>query len=224
VTTTAISGVVATLEEAWGAIQENHPELPDVVIIIASGHESKQRKFGHFASHRWNVDGDNHHEIMVSGEGLKRGAGPVMTTLLHEAAHTLADARGVQDTSRQGRYHNKVFKALATEVGIQVEKDARIGWSVSEMGELGSVRYAKQIVALDAVLTLYRNSRDELAGLLGGKAGGDGDDEPKEKKKTTVLAVCACDPPRKVRMSPATLTEGSIQCGNCEQEFGEQVD
>lgn len=222
-TTTAISGVVATLEEAWEAIQQHHPELPDVVIIIASGHESKQKKFGHFASHRWNVGGDNHHEIMVSGEGLKRGAAPVMTTLLHEAAHTLADARGVQDTSRQGRYHNKVFKALATEVGIQVEKDTRIGWSVSEMGDLGATRYAKQIIALDSVLKLYRNTRDELAGLLGtGSKGGDGDDEP--KKKTTVLAVCACDPPRKVRMSPATLAEGSIQCGNCEQEFGEQVD
>jgi hypothetical protein len=29
----------------------------------------------------------------------------VLGTLLHEAAHGLAQARSIQDTSRQGRYH-----------------------------------------------------------------------------------------------------------------------
>jgi hypothetical protein len=35
---------------------------------------------------------------------------------VHEAAHGLANTRGVKDTSRQGRYHNKRFRALAEEL------------------------------------------------------------------------------------------------------------
>ena len=43
--------------------------------------------------------------MLVSGEGLQRGPTDVLGTLLHEAAHGLAQARSIQDTSRQGRYH-----------------------------------------------------------------------------------------------------------------------
>ena len=68
-------------------------------------------------------------EVFVGGEGLARGPADVLATLLHEAAHALAHVRGVKDTSRQGRWHDAKFKALAEEVGISVEKDARIGWS-----------------------------------------------------------------------------------------------
>ena len=55
---------------------------------------------------------------MISGEGLRRSPREVLGTLLHEAAHALAHARGIKDTSRQGRYHNKHFKTLAEELGL----------------------------------------------------------------------------------------------------------
>jgi hypothetical protein len=48
-------------------------------------------------------------------------------TLLHEAGHALA--HGIKDTTRQGRWYNARFKALADEVEISVTKDPRIGWS-----------------------------------------------------------------------------------------------
>lgn len=51
-------------------------------------------------------------EVFVGGEGLARGPADVLATLLHEAAHALAHVRGIQDTSRQGRWHNAQFKAL----------------------------------------------------------------------------------------------------------------
>ena len=68
-------------------------------------------------------------EVFVGGEGLVRGAADVLGTLLHEAAHALAHVRDIKDTSRQGRWHNARFKALAEEVGIEVAKDPRSGWS-----------------------------------------------------------------------------------------------
>ena len=51
----------------------------------------------------------------------------MLGTLLHEAAHALAAARGIQDTSRQGRYHNTRFAQLARELGIDVAKSPRLG-------------------------------------------------------------------------------------------------
>ena len=68
---------------------------------------------------------------MISGEGLRRTPRDVLGTLLHEAAHALADARGIKDTSRQGRYHNTKFKMLAEELGLTVDHDPTIGWSVT---------------------------------------------------------------------------------------------
>ena len=74
-------------------------------------------KLGHFAANRWTpggADSASIAELFVGGEG--QGAESVLATLLHVAAHGVADIRQVQDTSRQGRYHNARYKALAEEV------------------------------------------------------------------------------------------------------------
>ena len=40
----------------------------------------------------------------------------MLCTVPHEAAHGLAYARKIGDTSRQGRYHNRRYAALAGEL------------------------------------------------------------------------------------------------------------
>ena len=99
--------LVAALEHAWQTIRYRHPDVPEAVLVVASGSEGKRLNWGHFAPHRWQVSGADRHEVLVGGEGLHRGPLEVLGTLLHEAAHGLAQAREVQDTSRQGRYHNR---------------------------------------------------------------------------------------------------------------------
>ena len=117
------SKILKVLEDIWLEIRRWNPEIPPVVIIIASGTDGKHPRWGHHAPDRWNVAGEQFTEIMISGEGLRRSARDVLATLLHEAAHALAHARGIKDTSRQGRYHNKHFKNCAEEVGLTVEHD-----------------------------------------------------------------------------------------------------
>ena len=85
----AASVLVAALEHAWQAIRRRHPQVPEAVLVVASGADGKRLSLGHFAPHRWQVNGTDHHEVL--------------TTLLHEAAHGLADARRIPDTSRGGR-------------------------------------------------------------------------------------------------------------------------
>src|SRR5215207_11309227 len=111
--------LVAALEHTWQTIRSRHPEVPEAVLVVASGSEGKRLNLGHFAPHRWQVHGSDRHEVLVGGEGLQRGPLDVLGTLLHEAAHGLAQARGIQDTSRQGRYHNRRYAALAAELGLE---------------------------------------------------------------------------------------------------------
>jgi curved DNA-binding protein CbpA len=47
------SVLLSVLESCWRAIRYHHPELPPVVLIIASGTDGKQAKWGHYASGRW---------------------------------------------------------------------------------------------------------------------------------------------------------------------------
>ncbi len=80
--------LVACLERTWHAIRQRHPDVPDAVLVVASGSDGKRLNLGHFAAHRWQVAGADRHEVLVGGEGLHRGPVDVLGTLLHEAAHT----------------------------------------------------------------------------------------------------------------------------------------
>ena len=120
------------------------PTCPTSSSSLASGSVGAPRgalKLGHFAAMRWThadaaTTGRRRHagrpalpEVFVGGEGLALGAVDVLGTLLHEATHALAHVRGIRDTSRQGRYHNRRFRDLATEVGLEVREVPVIGWS-----------------------------------------------------------------------------------------------
>jgi hypothetical protein len=133
----AASRLVAALEHAWTAIRRRHPDVPQVVIVVASGSDPRSRRLnlGHFAAARWQLTdqpGDRA-EVLVSGEGLQRGRVDVLGTLLHEAAHGLAHARKLSDTSRQGRYHNRRYATLARELGLEVAHVQPIGWSATSV-------------------------------------------------------------------------------------------
>ena len=128
------STLIAALEDAWTTLGREHPELPPAVLITGAGSLGTGRglRLGHFAADRWQAEQRGAlAEIFVGGEGLARGARPVLATLLHEAAHALAHRRGVKDTSRQGRYHNQRFKTIAEELGLEVEHHPSLGWSVT---------------------------------------------------------------------------------------------
>jgi hypothetical protein len=51
----AASRVLTMLEETWQAIRARHPEIPPVVIIIASGTTGRDTRWGHFDPQRWTI-------------------------------------------------------------------------------------------------------------------------------------------------------------------------
>jgi hypothetical protein len=195
--------LLAALEHAWQTIQRHHPDVPDAVLVVASGSEGKRLNLGHFAPHRWQVNGADRHEVLVGGEGLQRGPLDVLGTLLHEASHGLAQARGIQDTSRQGRYHNRRYATLARELGLDIATQPPIGWSATTVCEATASVYAGQLEELAAALVLWR--RLELSTSNG--------------KGSRNLLACTCGCGRCIRVAKATLTEAPILCGACDEPF-----
>lgn len=196
------SSLVAAFEEVWKEIQRRHPDVPDVVATLAGD----PGVYGHFAPHRWDSAQDAHstHELFIGGEGLERGAVPTLGTLLHEAAHGAALVRGVKDTSRQGRYHNKNFKAIANEFGIEVERVASIGWSKTTVPAATVDAYAAQIALLDEAIIAHRHYA--LADLL-----------ITGKSNNGKSLECGCG--RKIRCSNKVDAQGEIICGVCMTVF-----
>lgn len=203
----ASSALVAALERCWARVRTLHPEVPEVVLIVASGagQNGGVERWGHFAACRWEHQDQERHEVMIGGEGLRRGPEDVLGTVLHEAVHGLAATREITDTSRQGRYHNKHFRQLAQELGLTVSAQPPHGWARTELEEASRKRYAGCLRELERALVLWRRE----------------DPERGQGKSSSRLRLweCRCEPPRKIRVAAATAELGPIVCGICDEEF-----
>ena len=181
--------------------------MPDAVLVVASGAEGKRLNLGHFAPHRWQVHGADRHEVLVGGEGLQRGPLDVLGTLLHEAAHGLAQARDVQDTSRQGRYHNRRYATLAHELGLEVTSSSRSAGRPPPSPSRPRAAYAGQLEDLAAALVLWRRQEHRIG--------------PGTRSRNLLAAACDCG--RRIRAAKATLAEAPIVCGACRNPSNPQT-
>ncbi len=213
------SRAVKAMELSWAAIRRQNAEIARAVVVLASGVESRELvKAGHFSATRWRVDGDEVvAEVLVAGELLQPQVPPgfdwkeedvggrVLGTLLHEAVHALLHARGDPKggTSRQGRYHNRSYALAAEEIGLGVQRGPTYGFHMTNLSEELRRVYHRQIAALERACAGFRlHIRLE-----------------REKTNTRPLYICACEPERKIRVSPKTADQGPILCGVCEHEF-----
>jgi hypothetical protein len=200
----AASVLVAALEYAWTQIRGRHPQVPEVVMAVASGSVGRrgELKLGHFADRRWRVATAERPELFVGGEGLAAGAVEVLGTLLHEAAHGLAAARRVQDTSRQGRYHNRRYAALAGELGLTVQRAGSRGWTATAVPAETEATYAAVVEDLARALVLWRRAEHPSGG---------------RRANNLLAAVCGCG--RRIRAARSTLAEAPVLCGRCGGPF-----
>jgi hypothetical protein len=216
----ATGPLVLALEAAWETMRERHPAIAPAVIVVASGTMGGSPRYGHFAAARWRraVDGGELAEILVSGEGLERGAVPVLGTLLHEGAHALAHARGVKDTSRQGRWHNAKYRRFAEELGLVLRQVDGIGWSGTVVPAETAAAYAEQLEAIAAAIVVYRRAENESGpGVVAGIEGGGSEGESGTSSKGGGIE-CPCG--RRIRVARAVLEAGPISCGLCGGDFG----
>jgi hypothetical protein len=183
------------------------------VIVVASGSDSRNRRLnlGHFAAARWQLTDQptDRAEVLVSGEGLQRGPIDVLGTLLHEAAHGLAHARKISDTSRQGRYHNRRYATLARELGLDVAHLNPIGWSATSVPESTAARYADMLAELGSALVLWRRAERTSPAGPG-------------RSRNALACTCACG--RRIRVARSVLELAPILCGGCAEPFEPEDD
>ncbi|MBD0844252.1 hypothetical protein [Streptomyces sp. TRM68416] len=237
------AGVTSALVDAWGAIRARHPDVPEAVISMATGGRVSAVELAHFAPRRWKLrEGDErHHEVFVTAESLADGAPKVFGYLVHEAVHAANEARGVNDCSAS-QYHNKEFRKTAEAMGLVQRPDVsekwkkKYGFAGTELGDEAAKTYAKEIAALDKAMRATRTPDIFATRTRGGggskggttddadtaDAGGDGEAPTGKKEKEDrnyVKAVCQCEPPAVIRVSPKTLERRNIMCGDCKEKF-----
>jgi len=219
--------ILNAINELWREIQHTHPGTPPVNIVL----QADTRAHGHFAPNRY--EGAAHHELMLStlsmvGEWNTNGGQVIKTvsTLLHEAAHAYAHAKGIQDTSRSGRYHNKRFANLAASFGCVVERDPNtnvnqnIGHVTPGITDSARALYADKIENLMSAITIYR--RISSTNPYGGTTGIDLNIPftPKPRKaygSATVTVSCPCDTIYRI---PRDMYEKStMTCDNCGEAY-----
>lgn len=69
------------------------------------------------------------YELNITAQQLNRPVNEIAATMIHEMCHHYAKVNNMQDCSRSGTYHNKLFKRIAEMHGLNVECMPTIGWS-----------------------------------------------------------------------------------------------
>lgn len=160
-----ITPIAVVLVECWSAIRRHHPEVPPAIITIGPSTAAGRNAVtaGHWSPSRWATPGADirddksegetrrHHEVVITGEGLSDTTEGIFDTLLHEATHGLAHVRGIKDTSRDGRYHNKRFHKLADEMGLDAVENKVNGFSQTTPRAATLDRFRPELERLRAV-------------------------------------------------------------------------
>ncbi|MDT8912776.1 hypothetical protein [Amycolatopsis sp. PS_44_ISF1] len=231
--------VMHAMEQLWAEIRRRHPDVPDAILVLASGTMGTTTEIhGHFARSRWHVGAgrEPRAEFFLGAEGLRRPAAAILGTTLHEAAHGLAATRDIVDVS-DGRYHNKKFAALARELGVEAEPAERIGWSVTTALPETVASYRARLAVLENALKIWRHTETEVAQRAQGRTepspGDHGEPVPPAPVNVAPVdgrgahrgganyfaAVCRCAKPRRIRAALSVFDLGEITCGVCGEAF-----
>lgn len=131
-------------------------ELTKPVITIQRDERNKTNGWWSVAKvWRENADDDGEHELNMTAQQLHRPIGEIAATMIHEMCHQYAGVHEMQDTSRGGNYHNKLFKKIAETHGLTVASAPQIGWSVTALTDDTAARIA-EFTAANPCDIIYR--------------------------------------------------------------------
>lgn len=200
VKTEALSTITKAVEMAHDIIKEE-TGAPKATILITRN--LKGRK-GHFTpSTPWKAGEESFNEIAFNLEHFNSPE-ELLTTLLHEVAHSLNWKNGIVDCSAN-QYHNAKFKSQAEALGLKTEKDKKTGSIITTgLTELGLKRWAKALKVLASAFNLTAISGEQA--------------KPKGRNTNLIKAECPCG--NVIRLSRTVLEIGVI-CKACNMGYGE---
>ena len=198
----ALSTITKALETAHDLIKAE-TGAPRATLLVTR--DLKGRK-GHFTPFTpWRTEDEAFSEIAFNLEHFTTPA-ELLSTLLHEVAHSLNHANGIQDCSAN-QYHNAKFKAQAEALGLKTIEIKGKGHASTELTEFGAKRWAKALKVLS-------NAFDLTA--IGGE-------QAKKKGRNTNLLKAECGCGQVIRASRTVINSG-VTCNQCEQTFKTEVE
>lgn len=130
-----MSRLTGMLEKAFNLINADwfagKLETPIITVIPTP------RAYAHYTTANvWNTANGGKREINIASGTLDRPLEDVIASLMHEMVHMWNDMiLNVQDTSRGGQWHNRLFAVEAEKHGLTVEKSAKYGYAVTSYDE-----------------------------------------------------------------------------------------
>lgn len=108
-------------------------ELPEVIITF----KPTKSTYGHISfSPVWESDSSEaKYELNISAYTMDRSQRELCETLLHEQVHLYCIIHNIKDCSNQGRYHNKHFKKICEDHGLNCQRHPIYGWSITTFND-----------------------------------------------------------------------------------------
>jgi hypothetical protein len=195
-----LSTLSIALEKAHQIIKEE-TGAPRVTILVTRALKGRKGHFTHFTP--WTTTGgEAFNEIAFNLEHFTTPQ-ELLSTLLHEVAHSLNFSNGIKDTSAN-QYHNAKFKAQAEALGLKTIEIKGKGHASTELTEFGAKRWAKALKILEKALEIT--------------ATGEASAKPKGRNTNLIKATCDCE--NIIRTSKSVLESG-VECQECGSKFAE---
>ena len=195
----ALSTLTKALEQAHELIK-TETGAPRATILVTRALKGRKGHFTPFTP--WTSGGESFNEIAFNLEHFTTGE-EILSTLLHEVAHSMNHANGVQDCSAN-QYHNAKFKTQAEALGLETHEIKGKGHASTTLTAFGAKRWAKALTILTKALELT--------------ATGEGTAKPKGRNTNLIKAMCECE--NVIRLS-RTVLEIGVTCNSCEQVYTE---
>ena len=195
----ALSTITKALESAHEIIKAE-TGAPRATLLVTR--DLKGRK-GHFTPFTpWQNGEESFSEIAFNLEHFTTPE-ELLSTLLHEVAHSLNHANGIEDCS-SNQYHNAKFKTQAEALGLKTLEIKGKGHASTELTEFGAKRWSKALKILAGAFDLV---------ALGGESA-------KKKGRNTNLLKAQCPCEQVIRASRGVI-EAGVSCDMCGGRFNE---
>lgn len=106
----------------------SHP----VIVIVAEDKKSGFTMKGEWKESKGEL---NSPELSVPASLLKESVQTIAERLLHLLCHRYAKENDIKETTRYGKYHNRVFKRIAETHGLTVTMAEKTGWSETKLSD-----------------------------------------------------------------------------------------
>jgi hypothetical protein len=177
-------------------------ELIKPVITISP--DEKNKAFGWITRDKlWkeNENDEGMYEINLSAQFLNRPISEIASTLIHEMCHQFAKVNNFKDTARSGSFHNKLFRQIAEDHGLNVELNGGRGWAATTLKE-STKRLVESFIEQNPKTPVYR--------VMPMK--------PKRVRNVSVRKYICPDCEVSVRATKAV----NVVCGDCNKQMQEE--